>query len=253
MMKDHGAAAGASNRRWPRWRAPAFAAGTTCLATLVVVIGAHRALPRPASPVDAVIAASWSAPSAHTRLWAQQDLTQRECTLYGNRPPDREAVAIMEREWRAIVYPADGVIFGDWQRGAELARNSGTAGPGAGQGARMAIGGLCAACHELEHGNVSNPRVATPSMPDKAGPALTGYGRNRSNAASEAKLLYEQIYSSNAVIACSIMPRFGSHNVLSPEQIRDIVAYLLSPESPVNAAPGRQSDAAKRADIPDRR
>ena len=157
----------------------------------------------------------------------------------------------MEREWRAIVYPADGAVFGDWQRGAELARHTGAAGPGSDAG--QATSGQCAACHQLEPGYAPASKVSTTVIPDKSGPALTGYGRKRSFAAWEAKLLYEQIYSSNAVIACSIMPRFGAHKVLSPEQIRDIVAYLLSPESPVNAVPEGRSRAADRADIPDRR
>jgi sulfur-oxidizing protein SoxX len=30
------------------------------------------------------------------------------------------------------------------------------------------------------------------------------------------------------------MPRFGHNGVLSEEQIKDVVAYLFDPESPVN-------------------
>jgi sulfur-oxidizing protein SoxX len=30
------------------------------------------------------------------------------------------------------------------------------------------------------------------------------------------------------------MPRLGANGVLSPEQIRDLVAYVMSPDSPVN-------------------
>jgi L-cysteine S-thiosulfotransferase len=253
MISDHVSTAMDSDRQRLKWRAPVFAAVTTCMATLVIVIGAQQTLPRPLNPVEAAIAASWAAPPAHTRLWAQQDITQRECTHYGNRPPDREAVAIMEREWRAIVYPADGAVFGDWQRGAVLARHTGATGPGSDAG--PATSAQCAACHQLEPGYAPASKVAHVVMPDTSGPALTGYGRKRSFAASEAKLLYEQIYSSNAVIACSVMPRFGAHKVLSPEQIRDIVAYLLSPESPVNAEPGgnRAAVSVRIAPFADRR
>ena len=228
----------AANRRWARWRVPFLAASMAGLATIAaVVIGASRTLPRPPHPVEAAIAASWPS-AAHARLWAHQDRTQRDCTQYGNNPPDREAVAIMEREWRAIVYPADGVVFGDWQRGAELARDAAAATNGL--GAKSVMGGQCATCHQLEGS-------ATDAVDqNKSGPALTGYGRNRAFAAAEAKLLYEQIYSSNAVIACSIMPRFGAHKVLTPEQIRDIVAYLLSPQSPVNAGPDTRADVLER-------
>jgi sulfur-oxidizing protein SoxX len=30
------------------------------------------------------------------------------------------------------------------------------------------------------------------------------------------------------------MPRFGYHEFLSEQQIKDVVAYLMSPDSPVN-------------------
>ena len=35
--------------------------------------------------------------------------------------------------------------------------------------------------------------------------------------------------------ACSGMPRFGHAGVLTPAQIRDLMALLLDPKSPVNA------------------
>jgi L-cysteine S-thiosulfotransferase len=226
------------------WKLWTIIAGTTtalAAAVAVAVIGAHKAFPGKPSPVDAAIAASWATSPAHARLWARQDPTQRDCTLYGNAPPDREAVAIMEREWRAIVYPADGEIFGDWQKGAALARDLGI--PDLIPGSQSTVSGQCAACHRLEP---ANPTVAG-SIQLKSGPDLAGYGRKRAFAPAEPKLLYEQIYSSNAVIACSNMPRFGSHKVLSPEQIRDIVAYLLSPHSPVNAEPETTASVVGRS------
>jgi sulfur-oxidizing protein SoxX len=36
------------------------------------------------------------------------------------------------------------------------------------------------------------------------------------------------------MFACSNMPRFGVNKVLSEQQIKDIVAFLFDPESPVN-------------------
>jgi sulfur-oxidizing protein SoxX len=33
---------------------------------------------------------------------------------------------------------------------------------------------------------------------------------------------------------CSITPRFGCHKVLTEQQIKDVMAYLMSPDSPVN-------------------
>lgn len=33
---------------------------------------------------------------------------------------------------------------------------------------------------------------------------------------------------------CSQMPRFGYHNFLTEQQIKDVVAYLFDPSPPVN-------------------
>ena len=39
---------------------------------------------------------------------------------------------------------------------------------------------------------------------------------------------------SKAYAACSNMPRFGHANLLTEQQIRDLMALLLDPKSPVN-------------------
>ena len=51
---------------------------------------------------------------------------------------------------------------------------------------------------------------------------------------AEAKAAYEKIYNSHAAFPCSLMPRLGANKVLTIEQIKDIVALLMSPDSPVN-------------------
>ncbi len=45
---------------------------------------------------------------------------------------------------------------------------------------------------------------------------------------------YTKIYNSMAVVPCSNMPRFGTNKVLDEQQIKDVMAYLFDPESPVN-------------------
>jgi sulfur-oxidizing protein SoxX len=42
------------------------------------------------------------------------------------------------------------------------------------------------------------------------------------------------MYNPHASFPCSLMPRFGSNKVLTIDQIKDLVALLMSPESPVN-------------------
>jgi sulfur-oxidizing protein SoxX len=42
------------------------------------------------------------------------------------------------------------------------------------------------------------------------------------------------VFNPQSVLPCSNMPRFGYHKVLTVEQIKDVTAYLMSPDSPVN-------------------
>ncbi|MDX1353313.1 MAG: sulfur oxidation c-type cytochrome SoxX, partial [Thiomicrorhabdus sp.] len=64
-------------------------------------------------------------------------------------------------------------------------------------------------------------------------PVLTGYGK-RGTSDAMMKYTYEKIYNAHAFYACSSMPRFGVHNVLTSKQIADIMAFLMDPKSPVN-------------------
>ena len=66
------------------------------------------------------------------------------------------------------------------------------------------------------------------------GPSLTEYGKIRKFSADEARQVYAKIFNPQAVLPCSNMPRFGDHKLLSEQQIKDVTAYLMSPESPVN-------------------
>ena len=43
-----------------------------------------------------------------------------------------------------------------------------------------------------------------------------------------------RLWNAKAYKACSDMPRFGHAGILSEQQIRDVMALLLDPESPVN-------------------
>jgi sulfur-oxidizing protein SoxX len=66
------------------------------------------------------------------------------------------------------------------------------------------------------------------------GPSLMGYGKLRDFKEADVKATYERLYNSHSAFACSNMPRFGANKVLTVEQIKDAVALLMSPESPVN-------------------
>ena len=60
------------------------------------------------------------------------------------------------------------------------------------------------------------------------------YGKIRKFAEADVKAVYERIYNPQAAIPCANMPRFGANGLLTIEQIKDLVAYVMSPESPVN-------------------
>jgi sulfur-oxidizing protein SoxX len=152
-----------------------------------------------------------------------QDETQRLCSDYRNVPPPDVANAIRARAAASIVYPADGVVVGDWKRGEAIAED--------GRGGQfsdppgMANGGNCYACHRMAPGEESYGTL---------GPTLTEYGRIRNFSAEEARAAYGKIFNSQSVQPCSTMPRFGHHHFLSEQQIKDLTAYLMSPASPVN-------------------
>ena len=45
---------------------------------------------------------------------------------------------------------------------------------------------------------------------------------------------WAKLWNSKAYAACSNMPRFGHMGLLDEEQLRDVMALLLDPKSPVN-------------------
>src|SRR6185295_2409277 len=134
------------------------------------------------------------------------------------------ADAIIAREKATIVYPADGQFMGDWKKGQQSAQ-SGYGGRFTDYPARAENGGNCFACHQLEAKELSFGTL---------GPSLLAYGKDRKFAAAEVKAVYERIYNPQAAIPCGNMPRLGASKFLSVEQIKDLVAFVMSPESPVN-------------------
>jgi L-cysteine S-thiosulfotransferase len=197
----------------------------------LLVLFALAATPAAAQPapkvdpavVESYVKATWSKPPADWQARVEQDETQRVCTAFHNAPPPSEAEKITAREKTTIVYPGDGKFLGDWQKGERVAQN-GRGGqfsdpPGA------ASGGNCYACHQIAPKEISFGTL---------GPPLVAYGKLREFTPEAAKAAYEKIYNAQAAFACSNMPRFGANKVLTPEQIKDLVALLMDPDSPVN-------------------
>ena len=196
-------------------------------AVVAVAAGIYMALPtrgQGAAPVDAAINSSWATATPEWQARLRQDETQKVCSQYRNAPPKAVADAIVAREKAAIVYPADGKLMGDWKKGQQLAQ-SGYGGRFTDYPPRADNGGNCYACHQLDAKELSFGTL---------GPSLLEYGKNRKFAPAEAKAVYERIYNPQAVIACANMPRLGASKFLDVEQIKDLVAFVMSPESPVN-------------------
>jgi len=177
-----------------------------------------------APPVDAAIKSSWASAAPDWQARLVQDETQKACSQYRNAPPKAVADAILAREKAAIQYPPDGKLMGDWKKGEQLAQ-SGYGGRFTDYPPRAENGGNCYACHQMDGKELSFGTL---------GPSLREYGKIRKYTEAEVKLVYERIYNPQATIPCGNMPRLGAAKFLTIEQIKDLVAFVMSPESPVN-------------------
>jgi sulfur-oxidizing protein SoxX len=177
-----------------------------------------------APPVDAAIKSSWASAAPDWQARLVQDETQKACSQYRNAPPKAVADAILAREKAAIQYPPDGKLMGDWKKGEQLAQ-SGYGGRFTDYPPRAENGGNCYACHQMDGKELSFGTL---------GPSLREYGKIRKYAEADVKAVYERIYNPQAAIPCGNMPRLGAAKFLTIEQIRDLVAFVMSPESPVN-------------------
>jgi len=177
-----------------------------------------------AASVDKAIKASWTKATPEWQARLAQDETQRVCSQYRNAPPKTVADAVTARERATIKYPPDGKLMGDWKKGERFAQ-SGYGGRFTDYPPQRENGGNCYACHQLDKKELSFGTL---------GPSLLEYGKIRRFRDAEIKAVYERIYNPHAAIPCANMPRMGPSNFLTIEQIKDLVAYVMSPESPVN-------------------
>jgi len=154
--------------------------------------------------------------------WVVQDEVQRVCTETHNKPTEAVAKRLEEAQIKTIKYPA-GSLMGDWKNGNKIAQD----GRGMTWNAKPSTnnGGSCYNCHELAPQEQSFGTL---------GPSLRNFGKLRGTSPAIQKYTYGKIYNSKAFIACSEMPRMGQSGTLTEQQIKDLVAYLLDPESPVN-------------------
>lgn len=173
--------------------------------------------------VDKTVAATFSRAPAEWQKRIEQDEAQRLCSQYRNELPAELFKKVVEAQKATIRFPEDGKFVGDWKAGQRVAQ-VGTGGQFS-DGPNANKGGNCYACHQLSRNELSFGTM---------GPSLLEYGKIRNFSADDAKSAYAKIYNAQATMPCSNMPRFGHNQFLSEQQIKDAVAYLFDPDSPVN-------------------
>jgi sulfur-oxidizing protein SoxX len=162
-----------------------------------------------------------------------QDDSNRECSAaeVAGKPIDANlGKAIEAANLKTVRSPGDGRFLGDWRAGESIAQN--------GRGltwtdaAGALSGGNCYNCHQISKAELSFGTI---------GPSLYNYGKIRgvvdpSSPAARPVVEYtwNKIWNAKAYNACSGMPRFGHSGILNENQIKDVMALLLDPRSPVN-------------------
>ena len=155
-----------------------------------------------------------------------QDATQKFCSdpqFASSKKGEAMREKIQKINMDSIKQPSDGKYIGDWKNGERIAQS----GRGAtwSDNADTPIGGGCYNCHQIDSKEISYGNI---------GPSLTGYGKLRGYSKEVITYTWNRINNSKAYNACSNMPRFAHFKLLNEQQIQDVMALLLDPESPVN-------------------
>jgi len=160
-----------------------------------------------------------------------QDLGQAACS--SSQPPAPEMIKRIESEAAASIrWPAGGRYLGDWREGEKLAQNGRGMTWTDASASPKGNGASCYNCHQLDKKEISFGTI---------GPSLWNYGKLRGvkdaaepAAAPIVQYTWGKLWNSKAYAACSNMPRFGHMGLLDEDQLRNLMALLLDPKSPVN-------------------
>jgi len=153
-----------------------------------------------------------------------QDETQKLCSEYDGKPlPDSVAKRVEAANQASIRWPADGRYLGDWKNGEKLAQEG--RGKQYSDDPKGPVGGNCYACHQLSKQEIAYGTI---------GPSLYNFGKVHGYTDDMRRYVYGKVWNAEAYSACSNMPRFGHNGILSEQQVKDVVALLMDPQSPVN-------------------
>jgi sulfur-oxidizing protein SoxX len=203
------------------------------LAASILVVGCATA-PSPAEldqQAQAMIKASFRDQGIAKVDRLVQDLGQQACSS-PTAPPEAVSKQIEAEALATVRWPQGGQYIGDWRQGEKLAQNGRGMTWSDASAATGANGAQCYNCHQIDKKEISFGTI---------GPSLWNYGKVRgvkdvADPASAAIVQYTwgKLWNSKAYSACSNMPRFGHAGLLDEKQLRDVMALLLDPKSPVN-------------------
>jgi len=155
-----------------------------------------------------------------------QDDINLACTQAELSGKDLDAATrkrVEEVNMKTIKFPADGKFIGDWKSGEKIAQ--GGRGMTYRDKAGSPNGGNCYNCHQISKAEISYGTL---------GPSLYQYGKLRGDGDAVVKYTWGKLYNAKAYNACTNMPRFGHAGILTETQMKDLMALLLDPNSPVN-------------------
>ena len=152
----------------------------------------------------------------------EQKLCSEAIRTKNDLPPAAQQ-KIMEQAQASVKFPTDGKWLGDFKQGERIAQSG--VGMQWSDNDKTVNGGNCYACHQITPQEVSFGNI---------GPPLVGYGKLRGTSEPIMKYTWTRIWNSHAFNACSSMPRYGAAGILTEAQIKDVMALLLDPNSPVN-------------------
>ena len=153
----------------------------------------------------------------------EQDPLQAFCSKPREESGDAAVAAeLRETALASVVLPGDGDYLGSWERGQQVANNG--KGLQYSDNPQDANGGNCYACHQLDPAEVAYGNL---------GPSLTNYGA-RDQSDVMLQYTWTKLWNTHAYNVCSHMPRFGAQGILTEQQLKDVMAFLFDPDSPVN-------------------
>jgi sulfur-oxidizing protein SoxX len=192
-------------------------------AAAAVAVGCATYTPPTKEETAAVIKSSFQDRGIAKVDRLNQTELQRICSETNNNPPKDVRERLEKQALAAVKFPTDGKWLGDYKLGERIAQT--------GVGLQWSdppgttAGGNCYACHQLTKAEISYGNI---------GPSLFNYGKLRGYSDDIKRYTWAKIWNTHAYNACSSMPRFGEAGILTEDQIRNVMALLLDPASPVN-------------------